>query len=52
MDIGSLSTGLSLSTVAGQVATGVLAQLQGLEKDVAAELFASIGLGGSFDASA
>jgi hypothetical protein len=49
MDIASLSTDLSLSSVGGQIDAGVLAAVQSLDKNVEAELFASIGLGGSFD---
>ena len=52
MDIGALSSGMALSSVGQQVDVGVLKALQNLDQNVAAELFASIGLGSGVDASA
>ncbi len=47
MDIGSI--GSSTTAVGSQVATSILSALQGLEKDVASRLFASIGVGTMID---
>lgn len=52
MDVGSISTELAQGAVAGQVDVGVLKAVQNLDQNVAAELFASIGLGNGVDASA
>lgn len=52
MDVASLRTALASSAVGQQVDAGVLRTLQNLDKNVAAELFASLGLGTGVDASA
>jgi uncharacterized PurR-regulated membrane protein YhhQ (DUF165 family) len=52
MDVGALSTGLATSAVGQQVDVGVLKTLQNLDKNLAAELFASIGLGQAVDTRA
>jgi hypothetical protein len=52
MDVGSLSTAMTMSAVGSQVDVGVLKAVQNLDQAVAAELFSSIGLGGSVDALA
>jgi len=52
MDLGSLSTGMAMSAVGSQVQIGVLKSLQNLDKSLAAEMFASIGLGQSVDVRA
>ena len=48
MDVAGLAGG-SLTSVGEQVDIGVLGALQNLDKNVAAELFSSIGLGGTID---
>lgn len=48
MDIGSV-TGEALASVGQQVDVGVLAQLQTMERNVATELFSSLGLGTAID---
>ena len=52
MDIASLSTGMAASAVGQQVDVGVLRAVQNLDENVAAELFASMGVGRSVDALA
>lgn len=52
MDVGALSTSLSLSTTGAQVDVGVLKALQNLDSAVGAQLAASIGLGQNVDAYA
>lgn len=52
MDAISLSTSLAAGAVDQQAGVSVLRALEGLDKTVAAELFASIGLGGAIDARA
>lgn len=52
MDAASLSSALSSASVGGQVAIGVLKATQSLEQQLAATLFASLGLGTAVDAHA
>lgn len=52
MDTGSVGSSLANVAAAGQIDVGVLAALQNLDRNVAAELFASIGLGQSIDVRA
>ncbi|HEY8313662.1 MAG TPA: hypothetical protein VIG51_05760 [Candidatus Baltobacteraceae bacterium] len=49
MDVAALSTGLSMTNVAGQVDTGVLSAVQNLDKTLVADLFGSLGLGTKID---
>jgi|GEM_PF-2138750 hypothetical protein len=49
MDVGSVATSLVQSNVAGQVNVGVLHAVLNLDRAVAAELFASLGLGQAVD---
>ncbi|MHB8147806.1 MAG: hypothetical protein ACYDGM_11195 [Vulcanimicrobiaceae bacterium] len=49
MDVAALSTGLAAASVSEGVSVGVLANVQTLDKIVAAKLFSSIGIGGSVD---
>ncbi|MHB8141444.1 MAG: hypothetical protein ACYDA5_03755 [Vulcanimicrobiaceae bacterium] len=49
MDVQGIATQLASSSVTGQVNSSVLAAVQNLSKNLAAELFASIGLGSSID---
>lgn len=51
-EIGQLSSVLASGSVGQQVDVGVLKALQNLEANVAAELFASLGLGQSVDTRA
>lgn len=52
MDIASVATGLARSSLSLNLNAGVLDALQNLDKNVAARLAASIGLGRSVDAYA
>lgn len=52
MGIGALSSGMALASVGQQVDVGVMKALQNLDKNVASELFASIGLGSGIDVKA
>jgi len=52
MDVSALSSVLASSSVGQQVDVGVLKALQNLQTNVAAELFASLGLGQSVDTRA
>lgn len=52
MDVGALSTELATTSVAQQVDIGVPKTLQNLDKNLAAELFASLGIGQSVDTRA
>ncbi|HLI97030.1 MAG TPA: hypothetical protein VKT72_13255 [Candidatus Baltobacteraceae bacterium] len=52
MDVGSIATGMALSSVAGQVGVGVMKDIQNLQSDLVARLFGSMGIGNSIDAYA
>ncbi len=52
MDAVALSTGLAAGAINSQIAVGVLHAVQNLDKNVASELFASLGLGSSIDVHA
>lgn len=52
MDVSALACAMSLASTGAQVETGVLKAIQNLSQNVAAELFASIGLGSQVDVSA
>jgi hypothetical protein len=52
MDLSTIGTGLAQSAVGQQIDAGVLKALQNLDKNAAAELFASLGLGTAVDTRA
>lgn len=47
----ALSSALSTSAISDQISVGVIKAVQNLDKNVAAELFSSIGLGQNVDLS-
>jgi hypothetical protein len=52
MDAVSLSTALSAGAVSSQTGVALLRSIEGLDKKLAAQLFASIGVGSVIDARA
>ncbi len=52
MDVGAIAGSMALSSTASQVTLGVMKDAQNLEKDLAARLFGSVGIGNGVDAYA
>lgn len=52
MDIGSVASGLALSSTVAGIDVGVLKAVQNLDANVSAELFSSIGVGTFVNTSA
>jgi hypothetical protein len=49
MGVGALASSMALSSVASQVSTGVMKDIQNLQADLVSRLFSSIGLGNGID---